>query len=70
MLSNGTKSSWKACSLRFVALLLDVAVAKCQRALIPRKYQLVILRHRVMFCARHFFVVKYPRQLEMSSVAM
>ena len=28
--------------------------------------QLVILRYRVMFCARQFFVVKYPRQLEMS----
>ena len=47
--------------------ILDIALAKCQRATIQNKYYLVILRHRVMFCARYFFfVVKYPRQLEMS----
>ena len=36
-------------------LLLDIALAKCQRATIQNKYWLVILRHRVMFCAGHFF---------------
>ena len=43
--------------------LLDIALAKCQRATIQNKW---ILRHTVMFCARPFFVVKYSRQLEMS----
>ena len=49
-------------------LELDIALAKCQRATIQNKYQLVILRDRVIFCAWHFdfFDVKYPRQLEMS----
>ena len=36
--------------------LLVIALAKCQRGTIQKKYLLVILRHRVMFCARHFFV--------------
>ena len=57
-------------SLHSILHILDIALAKCQRATIQNKYQLIILRDRVMSCARYFFVVKFLRQLEMSYMVL
>ena len=52
-------------------ILLDIALAKCQQATIQNKIILIgnFKTQSYVLCMA-FFLVKYPRQLEMSEIVM